>query len=244
LSWRVVCGPTGSGKSRLLHRLRDAGAQVLDLEALAAHRGSVLGLVPGTTQPTQKAFDTRIWHALRGFDTARPVFVESESKKIGRLRVPEMLVLRMRESPCLWLELGLEARVRLLMDEYDFFVQDSAAFCTQLDALRVLRGNEVVNRWQDQANAGQHAAVVRELLADHYDPIYLQSMQRNFTSLRLSAEHLQWDGSEASLAEVVQQALQWAQKDADAAGPSRSDAGPRADAGTSPALSAGPSQPG
>ena len=125
LDLRVICGPTGSGKSRLLQALAAQGAQVLDLEALANHRGSVLGLVPGSAQPTQKHFDTCLWDALRRLDPARPIFVESESKKIGDLRVPEALIQRMRASPCLWLELGLEGRVALLIDEYHFFVADT-----------------------------------------------------------------------------------------------------------------------
>ena len=74
-NYRVICGSTGSGKSRLLQVLRSHGAQVLDLEALANHRGSVLGLVPGSPQPSQKQFDSRVWQTLREFDPARPVFV-------------------------------------------------------------------------------------------------------------------------------------------------------------------------
>ena len=118
LELRVVCGPTGSGKSRLLQALAVEGAQVLDLEALANHRGSVLGLVPGSRQPSQKAFDSAVWDALRRFDPARPVFVESESKKIGDLRVPEALIVRMRASPCVWLELALERHDRRSGLEY------------------------------------------------------------------------------------------------------------------------------
>ena len=164
IRWRVVCGPTGSGKSRLLGALAAQGAQVLDLEALANHRGSVLGLVPGSRQPSQKEFDTRVWSALRGLDAARDVFVESESKKIGDLRVADALIAAMRAAPCLWLELGLEAARALLLDEYDFFVADSAAFCARLDALRPLRGNDVVARWQDAARAGTCRRGRRELL--------------------------------------------------------------------------------
>ena len=206
-AWRVVCGPTGSGKSRLLAELARQGAQVLDLETLANHRGSVLGLVPGSVQPSQKAFDTGLWEALRRLDPARPVFVESESKKIGDLRVPEALIGRMRASPCLWLELALDARVALLMRDYDFFVADAAAFCARLDALRNLRGNAVVDAWQEDARAGRTAAVVRDLLTVHYDPIYLESMRRNFAGVVDPALTLAWDGSEAALRESATRAI-------------------------------------
>jgi tRNA 2-selenouridine synthase len=205
--FRVVCGPTGAGKSRLLQALDAGGAQVLDLETLANHRGSVLGLVPGSTQPSQKHFDTRTWDALRRFDPMLPVYVESESKKIGDLRVPEALIQRMRASPCLWLELGLEERVALLIDEYDFFVADTAAFCARLDALRVLRGNEVVNGWQEAARAGRTAEVVRDLLVRHYDPIYLQSMRRNFPGVAVPAVRLAWDGTAAALQQAATEAM-------------------------------------
>ncbi|MGZ5894596.1 MAG: tRNA 2-selenouridine(34) synthase MnmH [Caldimonas sp.] len=198
--FRVVCGPTGSGKSRLLHVLAGQGAQVLDLEALANHRGSVLGLVPGSPQPTQKAFDSALWNALRRLDPARPVFVESESKKVGDLRVAEALILRMRAAPCAWLELALERRVALLMQDYDFFVRDIAAFCERLHALRVLRGRAVVEGWQEAARAGRAEDVVRDLLVRHYDPIYLHSMRRNFAGVGEPRWRLEWDGSDASLA--------------------------------------------
>jgi tRNA 2-selenouridine synthase len=198
--FKVVCGPTGSGKSRLLQALRAQGAQVLDLEALANHRGSVLGLVPGSPQPSQKAFDSALWNALRSLDPSRPVFVESESRKIGDVRVAEALIERMRASPCVWLELALEGRVALLIEEYDFFVKDTAEFCARLDALRVLRGNEVVKAWQQAARDGRAEQVVRELLTQHYDPTYLQSMRRNFAGVAAPALRTEWDGSDMGLA--------------------------------------------
>ena len=204
---RVVCGPTGAGKSRLLQALRDQGAQVLDLEGLARHRGSVLGLVPGHPQPSQKAFDSRLWDSLRRFDAGRPVYVESESKKVGDLRVAEALVERMRAAPCVCLELPLEQRVALLMEDYDFFVKDTRAFCERLDALRVLRGNEMVNGWQVAALAGRTAEVVRDLLVAHYDPVYLQSMRRNFAQVATPLVRLEWDGSGASLESAARLAL-------------------------------------
>lgn len=205
--YRVVCGTTGSGKSRLLQVLRSQGAQVIDLEALANHRGSVLGLVPGEHQPGQKRFESRVWDVLRRLESARPVYIESESKKVGDLRVPQALVERMRASPCLQLELPLDARVALLNEEYDFFVRDTETFCARLDALRSLRGRALVDRWQAAARSGGTAQVVRELLIDHYDPIYLQSMARNFAGIAAPRRVLQWDGSAASLLAAAEQAI-------------------------------------
>ena len=197
--FRVICGTTGSGKSRLLQRLTEMGQQVLDLELLANHRGSVLGLVPGSPQPGQKQFESRVWDALRRFDPARPVIVESESRKVGDLRVPEKLIERMRASPCIPLNLSLEGRVQLLIEDYDFFVRDTETFCQRLDALRVQRGHETVNAWQEAARAGRTRDVVRDLLVSHYDPVYLQSIRRNFAGYAQPLLQLEWDGSAASL---------------------------------------------
>ena len=205
--YRVICGSTGSGKSRLLQVLRAQGAQVLDLEALANHRGSVLGLVPGSPQPGQKQFESRVWDALRHFDPALPVYIESESKKVGDLRVPLLLIERMRTSPCLQLELPIDARVALLLEDYGHFVIDTAAFCERLDALRATRGNEVVKGWQDAAHAGRTPEVVRELLVQHYDPIYGQSMKRNFIGAAQLLVELAWDGSAASLEAAAVRAI-------------------------------------
>ncbi|WP_180683399.1 tRNA 2-selenouridine(34) synthase MnmH [Tepidicella baoligensis] len=180
LQYRVVCGPTGSGKTRLLQALARQGAQVLDLEALACHRSSVLGLVPGQPQPSQKHFDTLIWHALRGFDPQRVVYVESESKKVGNLRVPDALMDAMRASPCLDLQLADDERVALLMEDYDHFLQDADFFCERLDTLVTLRGRETIESWKHQIRQGRSADVVRALLQVHYDPVYATSIRRNF----------------------------------------------------------------
>jgi tRNA 2-selenouridine synthase len=180
LSYRVICGPTGSGKTRLLQALEAAGAQVLDLEALASHRSSVLGLIPGQPQPTQKRFDTLVWEKLRGFDPAVPVYVESESKKVGNLAVPDSLMAAMRASACLRLDLSDDERVRLLLEDYAFFAEDREFFCQRLEALNQLRGHAQVEAWQKQVQAGDIEQVVRELLVKHYDPGYASSTSRNF----------------------------------------------------------------
>jgi tRNA 2-selenouridine synthase len=181
--FRVVHGPTGSGKSRLLASLRRAGAQVLDLEDLAAHRGSVLGGLPERAQPSQKMFESLLLRELSALDAARPVFVEGESKKIGQLHVPEALIERMRESECVRLESGLETRVDLLMGEYRHFLQDGGALGEQLDCLAALHGRERIAEWKALAAAGEWRALVARLLVEHYDPAYHRSSTRNFPRL-------------------------------------------------------------
>ena len=181
LQFKVISGPTGSGKTRLLYALAAEGAQVLDLEDLACHRSSVLGHIPGQPQPSQKRFDTLVWQTLRSFDPARPVFVESESRKVGNLSIPESLMRAMRDSPCFELQLSLDERVALLMEDYNFFVDDQDLFCHRLDALVAIRGKAVVDAWKEQIHTGHIDNVVRELLVLHYDPTYASSMVRNFT---------------------------------------------------------------
>ena len=179
--FRVLAGRTGSGKTRLLQAIAAEGAQVLDLEALACHRGSILGGLPDQPQPSQKRFDTLLWGALRGFDATRPVFVESESKKIGQLQLPQALIARMHGSGrVLRVEMGDAARLRLLLEEYGFFAGVPERFCALLEALLELRGKAAVERWQALARAGQWAAVFDELMHEHYDPLYLRSIDRNY----------------------------------------------------------------
>ena len=197
--YRVVCGPTGSGKTRLLQALQRAGAQVLDLEDLAAHRSSVLGLIPGQVQPTQKRFDTLVWDKLRLFDPSRPVYIESESKKVGNLAVPEPLIEAMRASPCLDLQLTDDQRVKLLLEDYAFFVADPELFCERLDALVTLRGREVVKGWQAKVRAGDVEPVVRDLLVKHYDPGYAASIERNFRQYADARAITPADRSEAAM---------------------------------------------
>ena len=200
--WRVVCGLTGSGKSRLLRALAQQGAQVLDLEALAAHRGSVLGNLPNAPQPAQKMFESLVWSALRSFDLATPVFVEAESKKIGNLRVPQTLIAAMWESRCVRLEATIELRVAMLMNEYRHFVADAASLGTQLDCLATHYGREEIASWKALADSGQWNTLVRELLEMHYDPAYTRSTLKHYPQLAHS-EHLVVAANEDSAFEAV-----------------------------------------
>jgi tRNA 2-selenouridine synthase len=179
----VLHGPTGSGKTALLEALQDAGAQVLNLEALARHRGSVLGgsaatLAPAPgppaadAQPGQKSFETGIWQALRRFDPARVVYVESESRRIGRLSIPAGLFETLIASPCLRIAAPLDARVAHLLERYDDIYQHPQALAQRLDYFVPLHGRKTVAQWREWISCGQWAALAQAMVSTHYDPAY------------------------------------------------------------------------
>jgi tRNA 2-selenouridine synthase len=180
LPLRVVCGATGSAKTRVLHALAEQGEQVLDLEALACHKGSLLGHVPGVAQPSQKAFETQLATALDGLDLNRPVYVEAESRKIGRIALPTSLIERMRASPCIEIDATPEARLAFLLQDYAYLGDDGAALATRFDALRQMHGKDVIERWQGWATQGQLSPLFAELTALHYDPLYARSQAQHF----------------------------------------------------------------
>lgn len=180
LSLRVLAGRTGTGKSLVLQRLAAAGAQVLDLEAIARHRGSVLGPMPDASQPSQKGFETGLWDAIRRFDPARPVFVESESRRVGHCHVPDALIAAMRSAHCIRLDARLPVRAALLLREYRHFVDDPALLFERLERLAPLHGSRQIEAWKTMAEAGRWEDFVESMLAQHYDPAYDRSMRRNY----------------------------------------------------------------
>jgi tRNA 2-selenouridine synthase len=178
--YRVVCGVTGSGKSQFLRELASEGHQVLDLEALAHHRGSLLGTEPEGQQPSQKSFETQIWDQLRRLDPSQPVFVESESRKIGSVQVPAGLIEKMRQSPCIELTPSMPERVAFLCQEYDHFFHQPKALISQLERLKPLVGAERLGQWIHMIEQANWPALVESLLTHHYDPAYRRSMEKNY----------------------------------------------------------------
>lgn len=174
-SYRVLAGLTGSGKTRLLHALAACDAQVLDLEALACHRGSLLGALHGQAQPTQKGFDSRLILALEGLDPARPVFVEAESRKIGQIQLPDALLRALAGSACIRVEASTEDRVAFLCEDYAALFDAPQLLRKLLTALTELHGHQTVAHWQSLVDAGAKAELFRELIERHYDPAYRRS---------------------------------------------------------------------
>ncbi|VTU32532.1 tRNA 2-selenouridine(34) synthase MnmH [Variovorax sp. PBL-E5] len=202
LKLQVLCGATGSAKTRILAQLAARGEQVLDLEDCASHKGSLLGALPGIAQPSQKRFETRIASVLESLDVSRTLYVEGESARIGRLSVPLPLVARMRAAPCVEVVATPEARLAYLLRDYAYLGDDREALASQLGMLKELQGKETVQRWQAWARTGDLPHLFAELMALHYDPHYERSQARHFQAwparLRVDAPDLSDQGIAAA----------------------------------------------
>jgi tRNA 2-selenouridine synthase len=169
------------------HRAR--GEQILDLEELACHKGSVLGVLPNCRQPSQKMFESRLLISLAAVDPKRRVFVEAESRKIGSLQVPEALIETMRAGACLTIEASIDSRVDFLLRDYDYFLSDPDWLLTRLHALRNLQGSETILRWAEYTRNACWRELVRELLQLHYDPLYGRSQKQNYSGFTAADRH-------------------------------------------------------
>ena len=176
----VVCGATGSAKTRVLHALAEQGHQTLDLEGLARHKGSLLGAVPGSAQPSQTSFETQIGAVLERVDLSRPLYVEGEGRRIGRLNVPGDLVTAMRASPVIEIQAPVDVRLGYLLRDYAYLGDRPQWLADQLAPLVQLHGKETLARWQSLALAGDLAALFEALAVKHYDPSYGRSQRAHF----------------------------------------------------------------
>ncbi|MBT6567266.1 MAG: tRNA 2-selenouridine(34) synthase MnmH [Candidatus Puniceispirillum sp.] len=170
-----VGGVTGTAKTHILKAARDLGAQVIDLEGLAKHRGSLLGIEPDADQPAQRLFESEIAYCLDQFDCARPVFVEAESNKIGQLHIPADLFAKMRTAKTVLITASLSARVAFLKRDYHHMTSQPERLLPLFDGLVKRYGHETVKGWKTLSSVGNWDALVSDLLETHYDPAYTRS---------------------------------------------------------------------
>jgi len=170
----LLDGPTGSGKTALLTALAARGVQTVDLEALAAHRGSLFGAMPGG-QPSQKAFESRLHDALSRLDPARPVVVEAESSRIGGRVIPPALWAAMAAAPVIEIAAPVEARVAHTVATYADIAADPVALDTALGRLPRHHSKATIAEWRAMASRGEIADLARQLIEAHYDPAYVRT---------------------------------------------------------------------
>lgn len=182
-TYQVLCGLTGSGKTYILDKMRQYGAQVLNLENLAHHRGSLLGEEwqgKVSPQPSQKYFETLLLQQLQKFNCNQPVWVESESQKIGQIYLPQSLWNKMQQASCVEIQLSIAVRVQFLLKTYPHLVNHPDILKNKLKQLKSRYGWEKINQWYKLIDAGEWESFVLDILQNHYDPIYSQSLKRFF----------------------------------------------------------------
>lgn len=201
-------GYTGTAKTALLPMLVARGVQVLDLEGLAGHRGSLLGEMPGG-QPAQKAFESQLAAKLHHFDPARPVIVEAESSKIGGINLPPSLWEGMKAAPWFEIQAPVEERARYLDQAYDDVLSDGARLKDRLSPLRLHRGHVLVDQWEAMIDAGERRALCQSLVEDHYDPAYDKSMRAITPNVaaRFETDHLD-DATLETVADQIAERVQ------------------------------------
>lgn len=175
----LIDGRTGSAKTELLHRLAARGLQVLDLEGLAEHRGSLFGALPGRPQPGQKMFESRLLAAIEALDPSRPVVVEAEASKVGERMAPPALWAAMTAAPRIVVSAPIEARAGYLASRYADVALDLDAFQATLERLPTRVGHKRIEQWRALAEAGELEAVATELVQAHYDPAYDRALRKD-----------------------------------------------------------------
>lgn len=172
----VLDGNTGSAKTEVLTLLPALGVQVIDLEGLARHRGSLFGALG--PQPSQKAFEAGLAMAIAALDPARPVVIEAESSKVGNCRLPPEIWKAMTRAPRLEIAAPLAARAAYLTRAYADMTADAGRLAATVNLLRPVHPAEVIGDWLAMAAAGEFAPLAQSLMDRHYDPRYAKHRAR------------------------------------------------------------------
>lgn len=203
----VLDGNTGTAKTALLARLAAQGMQVIDLEGLANHRGSLFGARVGG-QPSQKAFETALAKTIARIDPEKPVFVEAESARVGDRVVPPSLWQAMVKAPRIEIVAPLKARARYLTHAYRDVTVSPEVFAVMIDQLRAYHAAEVIEEWHELFSTGQYEALAERLMAQHYDPRYAKSRAEKPRPLvRINADSLDPEALNGIAERIAQEML-------------------------------------
>lgn len=202
LNLRLVLleGGTGSGKTEILNRVAALGGQVVDLEAIARHRGSLFGRLADTPQPSQKWFESSLLDRFARLDPTKPVLVEAESNKIGNRTLPPAIWNAMLAAPRIELIAPLDVRADYLVRSYPDVIADRALLENVLSRLEVYPGRKQLASWRGLADAGDYTELVRQVVERHYDPSYSRFARRD---ARPKLATLQLDGLDAQVQDAA-----------------------------------------
>ena len=174
----LLQGPTGSAKTHILNKVKDHDVQVIDLEGLAVHRGSLLGADPEDVQPSQRMFESRLYQKLSKIDPKKPILVEAESSKIGNCHLPQMFWQMMAKAPTIYIDADVKSRIDFLIRDYSHLIADPGKLNRLIDGMVHRHGYEVTSIWRQLADDQDWPQFVEQLITQHYDPAYQHSAPR------------------------------------------------------------------
>ncbi|WP_163327560.1 tRNA 2-selenouridine(34) synthase MnmH [Desulfurobacterium thermolithotrophum] len=170
----ILYGPTGVGKTRILKKLKKEGYPVIDLEGLAGHRGSVFGGI-GLSQPSQKMFDSLLWLELEKLKDYPYVITEGESKKIGKLFIPDSFWRAMERGKKIQIITPLEERIKVSMEDYGVGRFSSDIYIKALSRIKKILGDEKYNEIKKLIEEESYYEAIKELMVNYYDKLYRRS---------------------------------------------------------------------
>ena len=177
----LLDGQTGTAKSDILRAFGEQGGQILDLEALANHRGSVFGGFADAPQPSQTLFESKLWAALQALDHTKPILVEAESNRIARCEIPKRIWTAMRAAPHITVSSPPTVRAAYLQTAYADIIADKTSILDAVNRLRPFHPKEKIEAWCALAQSGTNGPLAAELMLMHYDPLYNRSRRRRAT---------------------------------------------------------------
>ena len=207
LNLQTLSGLTGVGKTRLLKAIQEQGGQVLDLEGLANHKGSLLGATPESSQPSQKRFETALWYTMQQFDLSKPIFTEAESNRIGSIHCPPALWQALKNSRIVNVKLSVSERIKILREEYPHFQNEPDKLKFLLSKLIPLRGKKQIEVWNKLIDENKWDHFVESVLEHHYDLCYRTPGSEDSNYLKPSAEIIIPDASTEGFLAASKQAF-------------------------------------
>ena len=185
----VLHGNTGVGKTEILNKLIEDGYDVLDLEGCANHRGSILGSVGLGETTSQKQFESNMYEALKTVK-GNLVFIEAESKRIGRVIIPTYIHDKMKEGIHVFVDADLEFRKDLIIKEYTKNTNCNEEICDALFKLKKHISEKDIERYSEMVQEKNYEDVVKELMIKYYDPLYMHSSNKYEYALKIMVDNI------------------------------------------------------
>ncbi len=173
----VLKGPTGCAKTKILSFFDKKGLQILDLENIACHKGSLIGKIPNKKQPSQKLFESNLYCKLKKFDNKSPIFIESESSKIGNLYLPQVILKKIKVSPCIEVSASIRQRIIFLIKDYNAYLKLNSSFTDLFEHAKSIVGKEKVKKWKISYKNKNWEKLAFYLISDYYDPLYIHNLK-------------------------------------------------------------------